>query len=132
MITIKNINSAYGTQVIFSGNTLAKAVSEMQSTVRSCGPEFASVEITDDDYEIVCTRDIDGLLEELRVACTRDDAGRHFTGWMKHMEGMEERGLIEIDRPVHESTGIPYSQEYWRLHVTQIGLDMINEISEDK
>jgi hypothetical protein len=49
----------------------------------------------------------------------RDDAGKHFTeryqdAWLERMEAL---GLITIDRPVHEPTGIPYSQEHWTVEV---------------
>jgi len=51
---------------------------------------------------------------------TKDDAGRHFTethdnGWLACMELL---GYITIDRPVHEATGIAYSQEYWTVQVS--------------
>jgi len=51
---------------------------------------------------------------------TRDESGRHFTSVHRGewLEQMEQAGLITIHRPVHESTGIPYSQEYWSVEVS--------------
>jgi len=58
---------------------------------------------------------------------TRDEDGRHFLEvwpWAALRE-LEEAGLIEIDRPVHEATGIPYAQEYWSVRVTEDGLGVV-------
>lgn len=54
----------------------------------------------------------------LRLA-TRDEDGRHFmeandTDWLSRME---EAGAIRVIRPVHEPSGIAYSQEYWDVEV---------------
>ena len=53
MITIVNTNDQYGDAIEVTAETLEKAVEEMESTIRACGPDFEDVEITDDDYEIV-------------------------------------------------------------------------------
>ena len=55
----------------------------------------------------------------LGTLCTRDEAGRHFTETHSDewLDRMEAAGYITIDRPVHEATGIPYSQEYWTVQV---------------
>ena len=62
------------------------------------------------------------VFTELQQACTRNDSGQHFTEWMRYWDYLESVGLIVIDRPIHEATGIRYSQEYWSLQVTQLGL----------
>ena len=53
MITIRNMNENYGDQTEFSGNTLEEAVASMQDAIRSCGTEYANVEVVQDDYETV-------------------------------------------------------------------------------
>jgi hypothetical protein len=62
---------------------------------------------------------------------TRDEAGRHFTEIYdaEDLAVLEEEGLIEIVRPVHEPTGIPYSMEFWAVHVTDRGMALV-EASE--
>ena len=65
------------------------------------------------------------VFTELQQACTRNDSGQHFTEWMRYWDHLESVGLIVIDRPIHEATGIRYSQEYWSLEVTELGLDSI-------
>lgn len=67
------------------------------------------------------------VLLELGKLTTRDEAGRHFTQWSRYWQELEDAGLIEIDRPVHGSTGIPYSQEYWTLQVTQLGQETVDK-----
>lgn len=62
-------------------------------------------------------------LRMLGMITTRNEAGRHFTethaaDWLNRMEAA---GLIEINRPVHQ-TGIAYSQEYWSVQVTEEGI----------
>lgn len=61
------------------------------------------------------------LIETLATLTEHDEAGRHFTETCPLWQELEDAGLIEIDRPVHEQTGIAYSQEYWRLTVTDEG-----------
>lgn len=65
------------------------------------------------------------VFTELKYACTRNDSGQHFTEFMRYWDYLEYVGLIAIDRPIHQPTGIPYSSEYWSLEVTQLGLDSI-------
>ncbi len=57
---------------------------------------------------------------KLGTLCTRDESGRHFTEIhsAEWLERMEREGLITIHRPIHEATGIPYSQEYYRVEVS--------------
>jgi hypothetical protein len=63
----------------------------------------------------------------LAVITTQDEAGRHFTARYDHdaLIELEEAGLLAIRRPVHEATGISYSQEYWSVEVTQAGADLV-------
>lgn len=63
----------------------------------------------------------------LAVITTTDGAGRHFTevyNWSELAE-LETAGLLEITRPVHEATGIPYSQEHYSVTVTQDGIALV-------
>lgn len=66
---------------------------------------------------------------ELQRACTRNEAGIHFTEWMDYFEYLESVGLISVHRPIHEATGIPYSQEYWTLEVTALGQNSVLELN---
>lgn len=63
----------------------------------------------------------------LAIITTQDEAGQHFTARHDHDEltELEDAGLLEISRPVHEATGIPYSQEHWSVEVTQAGVDLV-------
>ena len=62
---------------------------------------------------------------ELQSACTRNEAGIHFTEWMDYHQYLESVGLIQIHRPVHDATGIAYSQEHWTLEVTGLGQKLV-------
>jgi len=66
---------------------------------------------------------------ELQQACTRNEAGIHFTEWMDHFGYLESVGLVAIHRPIHEATGIPYSQEHWTLEVTPLGQNSVLELN---
>jgi len=71
--------------------------------------------------------DIEHTVSILAGITTRDESGTHFT--MSYpaafLQELEEAGLIEVSRPVHE-TGIPYSQDYWMVEVTQDGCDLVD------
>lgn len=60
---------------------------------------------------------------ELSIACTRNEAGQHFTEFMKYWQHLEDDGLIKIHRPRHTKSGIDYDQQYWTLEITPKGLD---------
>jgi hypothetical protein len=62
------------------------------------------------------------LIETLATLTERDETGRHFTETCNCLDELEDAGWIEIDRPTHEQTGIPFSEEYWRLTVTDEGI----------
>jgi len=68
----------------------------------------------------------------LAVITTRDEAGKHFTEVYDgdDLAELEEEGLIIVTRPVHEATGIAYSQEYWRVQITGNGVDLVEEHRE--
>ena len=51
--TIRNRNEMFGAPVDFTAVDEEAAVAEMQTTIRQCGPEFAEVVVTTDDYEII-------------------------------------------------------------------------------
>lgn len=52
-VTIQNMNPAYGWPIRFSGETLEDAVEAMESAIRQCGDEFASVTVTQADYIVI-------------------------------------------------------------------------------
>ena len=84
--------------------------------------EWYSSNEFDDDFFIL----MDDVARELCIATTRDEAGRHFTEWMKHYEKLERLGLIKINRPVHSGTGISYDCQYWTLEVTDEGQEFVD------
>lgn len=55
---------------------------------------------------------------------TRDESGTHFTKIydMEDLKELEEKGYINIHKPVHH-TGIPFGQEEWWVEVTDAGED---------
>ena len=53
MVTIRNINPDFGDCSQFTASTLELAVSEMQSTIRDCGVDFADTTVDEADYEII-------------------------------------------------------------------------------
>jgi hypothetical protein len=63
----------------------------------------------------------------LAVITTNNEAGQHFTAIYDadDLWNLEEEGLIEVSRPVHEQTGIEYGQEHWSVAVTQDGIDLV-------
>lgn len=72
--------------------------------------------------KVITTEDI----RKMGKITTRDEAGTHFTqkysaDWLKKME---DAGLVEITKPVHEATGIQYSEEFWTVSVTEKGVDL--------
>ena len=68
----------------------------------------------------------DGMIRELCIATTRNEAGRHFTEFLTHYEELEEIGLIKINRPVHPGTGMDYDCQYWTLEVTDEGQQVVD------
>lgn len=61
---------------------------------------------------------------------TRDEAGRHFTNRFNSddIASLEAEGLIEVSRPIHEPTGIPYGEEYYSVSITEDGLSWSTRI----
>lgn len=72
----------------------------------------------------------DNMIKELCILTTRDEAGKHFTEWSDHYEALEEMGLVEINRPVHQPTGIPYGNTYWTLELTENGTEVVDQNPE--
>jgi hypothetical protein len=68
-------------------------------------------------------------VELLATFTNRDDAGRHFTERYADddVAALEADGLIEINRPVHEPTGISYDRQYWTAEVTQLGIAIVEQ-----
>lgn len=62
----------------------------------------------------------------LSTLTTRDHAGSHFTICHPpaHLDDLEQAGYIEVYRPIHD-TGIPYSDDYWQVEVTDSGRDLV-------
>ena len=58
---------------------------------------------------------------------TKDEAGTHFTEYVSadNLQWFEDSGLIEINRPVHEASGIQYEQREWTVTVTDEGLAFV-------
>jgi hypothetical protein len=67
------------------------------------------------------------LLRQLSEIVTVTEDGRHFTQAFPLWPEMERRGWIKIHRPVHDVTGISYSQEHWSLTFTREGLMFADE-----
>lgn len=64
----------------------------------------------------------------LATIVTRDEDGRHF---MERYDAddireLEDEGLIEIERPRHEATGLRYSQEHWSVQITPPGQALVD------
>jgi hypothetical protein len=83
---------------------------------------FGVCPVGDDDQAIS-----EEMISELCVATTRNEAGRHFTEWMHHVDALESAGLVRIDRPVHDVTGIPYDEQYWSIEVTEKGMLLVDQ-----
>ena len=68
----------------------------------------------------------------LSTLVTHDEAGRHFTTLVNSADlaDLESEGLIVINRPVHEKTGLPYSEEYYSVEVTVDGLELVEAYPE--
>jgi hypothetical protein len=68
------------------------------------------------------------LLGALATLSERDDAGRHFTETTaaRILDRLEALDWIEIRRPIHEPTGIPYGSEHWHLTVTDAGIAAVS------
>ena len=47
------------------------------------------------------------------------------------LEELEAAYLIAIHRPIHDATGISYSQEYWSVEVTNDGVALVEANPED-
>ena len=63
----------------------------------------------------------------LSTITTRDEAGRHFTSRVNSaaLAALESEGLITINRPIHEATGISYSEEHYSIEVTPEGVELV-------
>jgi len=68
----------------------------------------------------------------LAVICTQDEAGTHFMARYDYdeLQELEEGGWLTINRPVHDQTGIAYSQEYWSVEVTEDGINLVEMYPE--
>jgi hypothetical protein len=71
-------------------------------------------------------------VELLATFTNRDDAGRHFTERYTDADltALETDGMIEITRPVHDTTGISYDCQYWHAEVTELGQAIVDQNPE--
>ena len=69
-------------------------------------------------------------LDQLLKMTTYTEGGRHFTEAYRRWMDLEQAGLIRVHRPVHEVTGIRYSNEYWTVDLTEQGKAIVNELNE--
>ena len=69
----------------------------------------------------------------LSTLCTRDSAGQHFTSKFSRddLGTLEAEELIVVNRPIHEATGLPYSEEYYTVEVTEAGVELVEAYPED-
>jgi hypothetical protein len=69
------------------------------------------------------------LVQILGVITTKDQAGVHFTENYTRdvLDSLESLGWVEIHKPVHEATGLEYSEENWSLEVTPEGQKVVDE-----
>jgi hypothetical protein len=88
---------------------------------------FGVCPVGDDDQAIS-----EEMISELCVATTRNESGRHFTEWMHHVDALESAGLVQIDRPVHDVTGIPYDEQYWSIEVTEKGMLLVDQHNDSE
>ena len=70
-----------------------------------------------------------GLLAQIT---TRNEAGKHFMHLYPYdvLQELEREGLLVITRPVHEATGLRYSEEYWSVEVTEEGRALVDAYPE--
>jgi hypothetical protein len=66
------------------------------------------------------------MIRTLRQITTRTESGQHFTAAFPDWQALEDAGLIAVERPIHDQTGIPYSQEYWTVEVTNAGAAVLD------
>lgn len=73
------------------------------------------------------TMSLEDKVRYLSRMTDRDEAGRHFTQRYSDatLTALEAEGLIAIDRPVHQPTGISYSEEHWTVEVTEDGVALV-------
>ena len=75
---------------------------------------------------------IERKVELLATLTNRDETGRHFTERYSDSDlgYLEDAGLITIDRPVHEPTGISWGCEHWTVEVTEEGVELVERCPE--
>lgn len=68
----------------------------------------------------------------LSTLTTRDSSGCHFTSLVssEDIRSLEAAGLIAVNRPIHEATGIPYSEEHYSVEVTVDGIELVEAYPE--
>jgi hypothetical protein len=76
---------------------------------------MGGTKITDDMIRILCT------------IATRDDSGKHFTKKFSadDLMDLEDAGLIDVSRPIHEPSGIMFDRDQWTCEVTDGGLELV-------
>ena len=69
--------------------------------------------------------------DQIKILCsiaTRDDAGRHFTELYDadDLIYLVTEGLIAVDRPIHEPSGIMFDRDQWSVKVTEEGQALVD------
>jgi hypothetical protein len=97
---------------------------DSQEFVVTNSDSVAIISVSGGKYPIMSLED---QVRTLSTMTTKDDAGRHFTQRYADAEiaQLEELGLIEIARPVHEATGLSYHEQHWTVEVTPAGVELV-------
>lgn len=82
------------------------------------------------------SRSINSISSQVAILakiCTRNEAGRHFTEVFEKsaLDALENAGLIIINRPTHEATGMSYGLDDWSVEVTDQGIGLVENNPED-
>lgn len=87
-------------------------------------PDISSVVMEGSDVSALELTD--AMIAELCEMTTRDEAGVHFTENREYYTDLERLGLIQINRPIHEQTGMDYDISYWTISFTPEALEVID------
>lgn len=84
---------------------------------------------TFEDEEASFTADAVRVLSRIT---TRDESGTHYTACYGRLEldALIAEGLLVETRPVHEATGLTYSEEYWSVELTESGQNLVDRRPE--
>jgi hypothetical protein len=90
------------------------------------GEELADYDRQVKEMEGDTTLSLEEQVRTLSTLTTRTN-GVHFTERYSDdvLDRLEQLGLITIDRPIHEPTGIPWDRQYWSVEVTEDGVELV-------